>query len=93
MMQSQPDVDEDQDDIDGCDVESHDSDATPDEDLPEAVGGAPARLVNGSDFRSPNRIVMGQLEMTALHRYYSFHRCRSEDAQHICERIPDVSRD
>jgi len=34
-----PDIGGDEDDIDGCDVEFHDSDATPDEDLPVAIGG------------------------------------------------------
>ena len=34
-----PDIDGDEDDVDGCDVEFHDSETTPDEDLPIAVGG------------------------------------------------------
>lgn len=34
-----PDTDEEDDDIDGCDVEFSDNDATPDEDLPLAIGG------------------------------------------------------
>lgn len=39
MMEVEPNIDADEDDIDGCDVEFHDSDATPDQDLPMAVGG------------------------------------------------------
>ncbi len=33
------DIDGDEDGIDGCDVEFHDAEATPDEALPMAVGG------------------------------------------------------
>lgn len=33
------DIDGDEDGIDGCDVEFHDAKATPDEELPMAVGG------------------------------------------------------
>ncbi len=39
MIEVEPNIDADEDDIDGCDVEFHDSDAIPDEDLPMAVGG------------------------------------------------------
>ena len=38
-MQVEPNIDGDEDDIDGCDVEFHDSDATPDDELPTAIGG------------------------------------------------------
>lgn len=34
-----PDIDGDEDDIDGCDVEFHEAEVTPDEELPVAVGG------------------------------------------------------
>lgn len=39
MMEVEPNIDADEDDIDGCGIEFHDSDATPDQELPMAVGG------------------------------------------------------
>ena len=39
MMEAGPNINADEDDIDCCDIEFHDSDATPDDDLPMAVGG------------------------------------------------------
>ena len=46
-----PAVDSNEDDVDscGCDVEFHDSEATPDEELPPATGGVEAGSEEGAD--------------------------------------------
>ena len=46
-----PAMDGDEEEIDscGCDVEFHDSEATPDEELPPATGGVEAGFEEGAD--------------------------------------------
>ena len=44
-----PDNNGNEDDVDGCDVECRDSDATPDEELPAAAGGVVAAQEDHAD--------------------------------------------